>query len=306
MNSFISNFRNTLRIAIGMVAVLLAMEVACRFLLFRYSFDLKEINSISVKSSRLANSNGEETAVILGNSLTREGLAPEELASALSPISLEVIALNGAFVGEWEWIADQHFRGNRTPKFLIINANAWAIGDTSSARTYRLARIANSSISLEVPHCLKWKIEEVCEYFVGRCSLAFAWRSRIGEMIKERAIPNYREGMVRKNHVAGNSPRDSNPTFQSLAVLLEKMNNQGTSVIVVAMPTREKYDLPSEFTWCLKKGPNHLLDLRNIDIEPSLFVDEIHLSREGKAKFTPVYSVRVRELLSEVSNQRTE
>lgn len=68
------------------------------------------------------------------------------------------------------------------------------------------------------------------------------------------------------------------------------VNRQEIKVIVVAMPTKETYELSDDFFALMDSSKSQFVDLRALNVDPNHFVDDIRLSSEGRRWFTPKYS----------------
>lgn len=109
-------------------------------------------------------------------------------------------------------------------------------------------------------------------------------------MLKEIVIPSFRQGFARTNRAGGHRTKVSHSTYRNLASLIGKANRQRIKVIVVAMPTKETYELSEDFFALIDSTTSQFVDFRALNVDPNHFVDDIHLSSEGRKWFTPKYA----------------
>jgi hypothetical protein len=75
---------------------------------------------------------------------------------------------------------------------------------------------------------------------------------------------------------------------------LQRANDLGYRVVIVAMPTVRPYPVDPKLASTLEDIGVEYVDLRDEPwLQPSLFVDSIHLGPEGGRQFTGVLAERI-------------
>jgi hypothetical protein len=122
-------------------------------------------------------------------------------------------------------------------------------------------------------------------------SASFAARYRVRLGMMDRLIPDYR---AIKRHIhqvlndaAGADAPPPPPTWHHLDAMLELARTGRIHVVVVAMPSQERYAIDPEVIRRLDATGMDLIDGRDTPgLTPDRFSDRTHLNAEGAAVFS--------------------
>lgn len=296
-------------------AVLLVAEAVMRLWGPSLSGELREFASLPARARALSQRDATRV-VILGNSLTADGLErqvlEQELARAIpGELALEQVTLNASQYREWHYLFQNGFlRQGARPDYLVLNFNAHRNLDDGN-RELSLGRLANFTRWSDLPELFQSDVrslEQRCEFVQSKLSASFASRSRVRKALHLKLIPGYAEGAARVNaalqasaepakHVPGNMPGNEAapaPAYQRLIALLDLAEKNNVRVIVVGMPVREDAVLDRGLRELLASRGGAAIDLsRAPGVSAGHFRDHAHLNPAGARAFTPVYARRL-------------
>jgi hypothetical protein len=242
-----------------------------------------------------SNSLGNKTILFLGNSLTANAVDLEVLEAEMNYgqtvyLSTYKVVPDGTSVWDWYCILKNNFSaGDSIPDILVVGY-AWGsvapvpsrlagyfcgIGDLGGL--YNLGMNQNS---------------DVLEYLVASVSRLYVMRETISKRILDLVIPGYREGVREVNASSRNNSQVDNVTavpysggiFGRFLYLSEPHK---VKTVIMAMPVIEDYQLDKKVIDKVHKYGASLLDYRYLDgISDDMFIDPIHLGREGSHLFS--------------------
>jgi hypothetical protein len=312
MNSSTFSFRREIPVWLAVVIAFAALELVFRVFGARVSDNLARVERIPRQAQALAVANERPRALILGNSLTLEGidekLFERELAAnpSVKP-AIEIIALNGAETAEWYWIVDQQFAvAQKLPDVIVINLDDDFARDIPDVRARRLALYFPVLSTPFVPTVDLPGFELQAEFAIAKCSQAYSRAKTLGAVALGKVIPHYeagrkwanvQQGAMRRKTASG-PPRA--PTYERLRRITELASQSDTRVIFVFFPHREDYEIPAPARQIIEQYTNAMLvDARHIPgLTADHFTDKRHLSKKGAAHFTPFYAKLLVDALS--------
>jgi hypothetical protein len=290
MNSSTSSFRTELKVVAGVILVLLGVEVVMRSVEERLSVDIAHIRSGEEIAGRLKSSAGPGL-LLLGNSLTREGIAPELLSSgAGGTLTVEAYHPDGSSVNEWSYAYRRFFdRPGVAPDFLIIGAGRSHLFDSdlppeNFGAYYCGSRDLGRYFARHVHDP-----DDAARFLLARFSVAFTNRRRVQPRLFTAVIPHYQEVLrilqTKPRLITAEVERDLG--HRNLAELLKAAGTAGTRVAVVAIPMPDPYPLPDSTVRIIRDGGAILIDARGLDgIQPAHFPDGYHLDPDGATILT--------------------
>lgn len=321
MPSSTSSFRNELKVVALVVVVLVAVEVFVRTAWVSYSKELHYICDIPTQADRLAGSQGRRV-LIFGNSMAIADLDGPALQADLTdlspaPLTIEIVAVDGAGMTEWYHIAKKYFaRSGKMPDAMVINYHAasqdWGVRDEALINLERLVYYVDAP---DVPEV----VEDTYRVFGDRLHFVHAWalrsvagRGRVRRLVLSKIIPDYQGGLSRISRLppsertlerqaklAGKTPPDT-PTYGRLAKLADLAAEHGVPVILVAMPYREQSEIAPALTAFVRERGIRVLDLQHpTGLTDEMYKDRAHLNAEGMRFFTPAYAKRLAPVLAE-------
>ena len=289
MNSSTSSFKTELKVVASVLAVLLCIELVMRQVQDKLSIDIAHIRSGEQVSERLAA--GSPSLLLLGNSLTREGVAPADLvAGAGGDLDVEAYYPDGSSVNEWAYAYRRYFSepGNH-PDYLIIGAGRSHLFDAQLAPDRFGAFFCSEN---DLPRYFGRHVEDlddVAGFLIARYSAAYTHRKRIQPRIFSAIIPHYQEVLpeLRAKPREVGEQDEGDLEHVNLAELLAVAKGAGTRVAVVAIPMPERYPLPDATVRTIGDGGAVLVDARDLaGIGQDDFPDNYHLGAEGARKLT--------------------
>jgi len=289
MNSSTSSFKPELKVVAAVLVVLLCIEVLMRRAEGKLSIDIAHIRSAEAISERVGASS--RSLLLLGNSLTREGIAPAPLASgAGGNLAVESYYPDGSSVNEWAYAYRRYFAepGN-SPDFLIIGAGRSHLFDAGLPPDRFGAYFCSES---DIPRYFKQHVknpDHAAGFFLARFSAAYTNRKRIQPRVFTAIIPHYQEILpmlqTKARAVGGKPERELG--HRNLAELLEVARSAGTRVAVLAIPMPKPYPIPAATAQAIADGGAILIDARDLaGIDSSHFPDNYHLGPEGAGILT--------------------
>jgi hypothetical protein len=296
--------RRTLR-AFGLTLLLLAgIEIAFRALAPQLSGNLVHIRDFDRLLVAFDAAPGPR-ALFIGNSLTNNAVQQQHfaaLAGAMSGRSVETLKLvpDGTTLWDWRCIIER-LTPARAGDVLVIGY-AWA--QIADQQTMNISRTFGLLCPLtELPATARFQdltVGQWIEAGVSRLSLVYVLRERISSAVLAGIVPHYEIQLQRINDRARDADDTSatagsaQRTYASLKASLQRANDLGYRVVIVAMPTVRPYPVDPKLASTLEDIGVEYVDLRDEPwLQPSLFVDSIHLGPEGARQLTGVLAERV-------------
>ncbi len=304
-----------------LILVLISVPLFCGEVLLRtrgdtMSQNIRTITRIRTQADQLQHAPRQDRILIIGNSLTLEGLSDDGVATEFKmrtgrEFAGQIIAMYGSYVAEWEWLLRNHFlRTNKMPTHLVLNVSPNSLVDGIGKPTRRLALIASRDDRYPfIPenHILP-TFGHKCEFVLSAVSVLFSRARDIGVIVFDKMIPNYAVGstwvndaLTQRNVTIQTAvPKPvADWSYTSLRKILDFCRDRHTQVYVVLMPRQSAQPLSTELTHLFDVYGVRLIDFQDtLAWEPTDFRDGAHLSAVGRAKFTPIYTRAIVDALS--------
>lgn len=290
MNSSISSFRVELRVIACVLAFLGLVEVAMRGLEDRLSIDIAHIRAGGEIADRIGR-DGKPGVLLLGNSLTRDGIKPAVVERAAGPEArVEAYHPDGSSVIEWAFAYRKYFlHPGKSPDFLIVGAGRSHLFD-SEPRSERFGAYFCGRRDLAGYFRRHVRdLDDAAGFILARASVAYANRERVQPRLLSMLVPHYQETLrlLATRRPAADGAPQALPGHHYLAELLEDARAGGTRVAVVAIPMPDPYPLPEETRRVIEEAGAKLIDARELEgIHPGNFPDGYHLDDAGAELLT--------------------
>jgi hypothetical protein len=248
---------------------------------------LKNMPSIAQRLSHNADANSTRV-LFVGNSLVREGILPEVLQQAVSDelqraCTVERIHPDNTALAEWFYAIDRFVleQGNY-PDLILIGFQGSHLRDAPSRHAARLHRYycgwgqVDSLARYDLHHFESW-----CHFEIDGSFAALANRERVERKVLDKWIPHYRTGIQTlngwQNHVQS---QQSQPTYDRLRELVERVRNKDIPLILVEMPVAKPEPLDSELISLCNELSVTLVDFHDLPALPEgSFPDGLHMNR---------------------------
>lgn len=295
--SAVSTYRGDLLLAAALVATLLALDFGLRVADDRLSGNLAHVARIPDIMRTVGTSGDPAALLLLGNSLTNNGIDAQALAQAAPLATVAKVTPDGTSFWDWQCLLDRELLDHsqrRVP--TVVMGTAWHLmSDVAPADASRLGALYCETSDLRKPSEIG--IEgpgQIGEFLAARAFRFYALRDTLRNRALAAIIPDYKRFANRENaeHVAANEARDAPTTPERVAytrftALVSRLAAQGTKVVIVMMPVRHPYEIDVALSELAAAGQIRLIDYRAIEgIDAASFVDDMHLAPEGRGVLT--------------------
>lgn len=297
MTSFISSFKKEGRVLACVAAALLLCELGLRATIGRASIDVAHIDSIPQIVTRLSMS-GKPSILFLGNSLTRAGVIPKDLA--FPPDHVALIHPDDSTIADWLYLYERQVAGRHVaPDLLVVPFAGDHLSDTPAARAERLGDFGGFPVA---PDAFSNDIRDFdgrVSYVLAALSTAYANRERVRTELFARLIPRYKESAQAMNRQAKEralAAAEGRKSYGRLARFLRLVKSGQTKVVFVAMPTPRPREIDPTLRSLIAASGADLIDLRKPEgLTDADYSDGYHLKASGGALFTRALSRRLLE-----------
>lgn len=297
------------RIALVVVAVLLALEVVTRTKLFAMSKDFRHFQGFAEAATRL-----DRGVALVGNSATRLGVDPAVVASRLGDakgeaVDADVFTADASRINTWHYILESTFwRPGNKPRLVVLTYYEDDLADGNRIEIGRVAQFFTTP--RDWPELFRVDLPtfgERTEFVVSSAWATYAARARIRERTL-RLIPGYERYAAAQNDVVFKHERPraaARPELTHVALhrLLRRAAEEGTRLCFVAYPTLEAaegnaYPIDTAGRAAIEAAGMKFIDLRHVDgLGPELYDDDVHLNEAGRALYSQVLADALREAL---------
>lgn len=307
MNSFISNFEPEARVLLFVAAVVLLCEGALRASAGRLSADVKHIRQIPALAAQMARARGERV-LLLGNSLTREGVKIAHVRSALEcgdgrPVFCEIAYPDDTAVLDWYYLFRHYFSGRSAPDYLVLGYVKDHLADSETVHADRIAAYfggwSNASEMLSTDlHTLNGRMD----YLLSSALRVFSERERVRLRVLSIVAPDILQAAQRLNEAermrVGADEAGKRPTYTRLERLLELCARRKVRAVFVAMPQPTPSYVDPELPVVLARHGGQFLDMR---YTPGLtkedYADGFHMNPRGAAIYSQALGRKLRALM---------
>ena len=243
--------------------------------------------------------------MIIGNSLTRDGINESILKDMLIPNKLEIgkvsiIYLDDTSIIEWYYIFKSYFYDNGNyPRKLILN---FALNQLSSQKLEfeELSRIS-SYVPFKKLHivCKEENLDhvQIVDIYLSKSFRLFAHRQRIAKRILD-FIPNYRETIRKLNSMnKDKNKKQENLNYKHLMKIIDMIEMSDIEMTFCAMPLPENYKIDKKIISKIESSKNCKIIKYNKDnsFKNYHFKDGYHLNPNGAKIFTKSFAKKINQ-----------
>lgn len=310
MNLFISSFKRELKVVTVLVCLLLAAEVGIRLFEDNLSIDVKHYKAIPQILDGFQTSKARNI-LFMGNSLTRRGVDLEVINGYWSEHNLpktlfQAVYPDATTITDWYYLFRYNIEMRHIPVDLIVISFArnWGVAqDQLADQAFHSDRLGGyfggwAALAEAFTQDIT-TVEDRVAFLLSCLSKIYVNRERVKKRVLSALIPNYREYAqvinTSINQRMHNSPARPD-TYNQVKRLLAAARSQKITVVFVAMPSLDHYQINNSLKEAIHDGGGFFLDLRNINnLQRSDYLDGFHLSPHG----AKLYSSRLlQEILS--------
>jgi hypothetical protein len=286
-------------IIIAVLAVLCLLEVSIRFFENNLSGNLNHINEIPGILAQYVQDD-KPTILFLGNSLINESVDIAQLDQLLGgKYHVNKITPDGTSIWDWSRILENQVLKKQANHidYLVVGF-AWGL--LSDRYHPNPSRLGGYFAKIEdYPQLYKDGMQsfaDFSEFVLGRGSKLFVNREAVRNKVMIQLIPYY-ERFVREANQAAGKPEDTQQKTKDtngvkhqyliLSRIFQRLKDNGTKVIVVAMPIEQPYEVDPPLVSALNEATVEYLDYRDFFVEKNgVYKDGVHLNALGRDHFT--------------------
>ncbi|MCB1203790.1 MAG: hypothetical protein KDN18_05995 [Verrucomicrobiae bacterium] len=296
-------------VVVSLVVALTALEAVSRVVEPRLSADVRQMLAQNEIADRVREAKNEDRASILviGNSLARASILPDEIAVAIDstegkPPEVLYITPDASGINEWAAAYRKAFApdlGVELPDLIIIVAGPWHLVDHAVSSPEKLSAYHVSSRDrLDVAWNWFSDIGARCRFALAGVSRLFANRERVQPLLFYGWVPGYEVTAQRLNQTSSlraedrsgrDEPASVRPadTTSRLELLLDSLGVEPEQVLIAAVPLPEHYKLPESVVSVARaRGINVFTEAAEKEWPASAFPDGYHMSSEAGRAFS--------------------
>jgi hypothetical protein len=286
------------RAPFGRVLILVALgivvsDVTLRVIETRLSGNLAHVAEIPSLVDAAA-ATRRPALLLLGNSLTNNGIAAEPLRAAhpLGPIAK--LTPDGTNYWDWQCILEHQVlaRADLQVDTLVLGYAWHLLSDQTQPDPSSLGALFCRATDALKPNSIGLdSIGDVSEFLLAGSLRPYALRETLRNRGLALLIPDYARLTQLANVNQEAAKQASGPkkqfTYAHFTALADKLRARGTTVVIIAMPVRGEYDIDEELRALDARGLIVLLDYRATPgIDERVFKDEMHLGDQGQQILT--------------------
>jgi hypothetical protein len=232
--------------------------------------------------------------LLLGNSLTYNGIAPEPLHAVHAHGPVTKITPDGTNYWDWQCILEHQVLKREDLKVdTLVLGYAWhLLSDQTKPEPSSLGALFCRATDALAPRSIGLaSIGDVSEFLLAKSLRPYALRETLRNRGLAFLIPDYARLTQLANVNEEAAKQASGPqksfTYAHFSGLAEKLQARGATIIVIAMPVRSEYEIDEELKSLEARGLIVLLDYRATPgIDARAFKDEMHLTAAGQTTLT--------------------
>ena len=279
-----------LRVVLAVLALLALVDVGLRLMDSRLSGNLAHVEAIPEIVAE-AGQPERRSLLVLGNSLTNNGVAPEVVNARLPELTVAKVTPDATGLWDWQCLLDHQVIARDAVQFdTVMIGFAWhLLSDQSRADPSRLGALYCGTGDLRRAATIGLHSSgDIGEFLAAKALRTYALRDILRNRLFAMSVPNYVEFTQAANAAragATDKPVAQAPeyTYRTVAQLVDRLKSEGTRVIVVAMPVQQSYEIDPQLRALHENGALELIDLRKLaGIEPAHYLDGMHLNSTGQ------------------------
>ncbi|MCH8532309.1 MAG: hypothetical protein LAT65_15775 [Saccharospirillum sp.] len=275
-----------------LLLLIISIDIAFRSIESRVSGNVKHIQEIPTLISTIDSSDSLKT-IFMGNSLSNRAIDADIINDVSKLQSVKVVP-DGTSLWDWQCIIRNQILNKNSIDVIVIGF-AWnQLADDYPVNASRIGayfcswndlwgnRAGNGLNSFDLAG----------EFVAAKVSHIYASREVLRNRVLSILIPEYESQTQRSNrlvapHEVVRNGVSNGSSFNVLSKLIEDLKGEGTKVIVMAMPVRDAYQIDENLGSIVRVAGAVFLDYRNMpELDSSMFVDNMHLGKNGMSIFT--------------------
>lgn len=298
------------RVVFALLAAIALVDVGLRLVDSRLSGNLAHIEDIPGIVAG-AGEPGRRSLLVLGNSLTNNGVAPEIVNERLPDVTVAKVVPDATGLWDWQCLLDHQVIEPDAVQFdTVVVGFAWhLLSDQTRVDASRLGALYCAVDDLGRAGSIGLRNSgDIGEFLAAKVLRTYALRDTLRNRFFQISVPNYMQFTRAANAAragaaetpAAQPAQPASYTYRTFADLVNRLRGESTRVIVVAMPVQQDYELDAELESMHARGDVELIDLRKATgIEQSHYLDGIHLNTTGQQILSRALAERLAaELLS--------
>ncbi len=301
--------RTEFRVLLVVAGLFLLLEILIRIGGESLSKDIAHLRSFPRIAQEMAEFDADQGVRILflGNSLTRHGVdqnAFAEVAEQDFGIAVQSVKMNpdNTDLADWFYAYRTFFsKPGINPDVLIIGFEGVHLRDAPSRHPDRLAQYYCTWS--DWPDLCKYDLktfEDRIYFILCRFSAAFGNRDRIQKRVLDKLIPDYRTGMdeLNQRRNQNNKKKQVVAEYEKLKELISIADQQGTKIILAAMPVPEEYEFDPGFLEVVNSSSAILIDCRKVEeITLPMFFDGLHMDKQAAKLYSSELAIKTKSVL---------
>jgi len=285
------------RVVFALLVSIALVDISLRLVEPRLSGNLAHVAEIR-ELIAAAGQPQRPSLLLLGNSLTNNGIATPVIKRALPDMTLAKVTPDGTGLWDWQCLLDHQVVERREVQFdTVVIGFAWhLLSDQTRNDPSRLGALYCRMSDLANPQAIGLQTSgDIGEFMAANVLRTYALRDTLRNRFFQLAVPNYmqftqasnaaRAGIAEQSDEGHRAPAAGEPqhTYRTLAGVVDRLRSKGTRVIVVAMPVQSSYKIDPQLRELEASGSLTVVDLRKVaGLDRSHYLDEMHLNPAGQ------------------------
>jgi hypothetical protein len=230
---------------------------------------------------------------------------------SMSIINVVKINPDGTDLWDWYFLYKNYFLiQSNPPDLIVLGFRSDFVDDQRQPNPSRLA--ANFSGLRDLPELIDFGMtgrSDIAEYLYASSICLYAHREAIRNRLMDWMVPYYRENTSKIGTNAWKAKSEAwgevqeEHSYRRLESLLRLVRSKCGMVVLVAMPTRNKYALKKEILLTTEKSNAVLMDLRDVrGLSEANFIDAVHLNAAGAEVLSQELGERLTYILFSIGN----
>lgn len=278
------------RVVFAVLALMALVDASLRLTDSRLSGNLAHVEAIPAIVAD-AGQPQRRSLLVLGNSLTNNGVASDVVSARLSDLTVAKVTPDATGLWDWQCLLDHQVIERQNVQFdTVVIGFAWhLLSDQSRVDASRLGSLYCELGDLGRAEGIGLHNSgDIGEFLAAKLLRTYALRDTLRNRFFQSSVPHYIEFTQATNAAragATEKPTEQSAqyTYETFVGLVNRLKSKGTRVIAVAMPVRQAYELDPALRSLSASGTFELIDLRKLPgIEPEHYLDGIHLNSTGQ------------------------
>jgi hypothetical protein len=284
------------RVVVALLAMITLVDVGLRLAEPRLSGNLAHVAEIP-ELIAVAGQPQRQALLLLGNSLTNNGVSPQVINTALPDVTIAKVTPDGTGLWDWQCLLDHEVVERREVQYdTVVIGFAWhLLSDQTRNDPSRLGALYCRMSDLADPGTIGLEGSgDIGEFMAANVLRTYALRDTLRNRFFQLLVPKYVQFTQAGNARAGvaeppSGEQAASPegepeyTYRTLAGLIDRLKSKGTRVIVVAMPVQSTYEIDPDLRELEASGALTVIDLRNAAaLDSSHYLDQMHLNPVGQ------------------------